>query len=108
MIYTKAVAEVRNAYAPYQDHLQEEEKMGYSWRQLPFEGNKGSNLRADLPHREVCRLLGAWIKDITRKPPSLVQPLDYYQYFFSVCVVMKPHHIVQEQSKETLEPWGNW
>jgi len=33
--------------------------------------------RADPPHREVCCLPGAQLRDITRKLPSLVQPSDY-------------------------------
>jgi len=32
----------------------------------------------DSPHREVCCLPGAWTKDIIRKLPSLVQPLNCY------------------------------
>lgn len=35
-------------------------------------GIEGPVYWADLPHREVCCLLGAWLKDITRKLPSLV------------------------------------
>lgn len=34
--------------------------------------------QADSPHREVCCLAGAQVKDITTKLPSLVQPSDYY------------------------------
>jgi len=30
------------------------------------------------PFREVCCLPGAWVKDITRKLPSSIQPSDYY------------------------------
>lgn len=34
--------------------------------------------RPDPTHTEVCSLPGAWIRDITRKPSSLVRPSDYY------------------------------
>jgi len=34
--------------------------------------------RTDPPLREVCCLPDAQAKDITRKLPSLVRPMDYY------------------------------
>jgi len=45
----------------------------------PFlRGTEGPVCWADPPHREVCCLPGAWVRDITRKPPSLVRPSHYY------------------------------
>jgi len=41
-------------------------------------GTEGLICRADPPLREVCCLLGAWVKDIARKLATLVQPSDYY------------------------------
>jgi len=29
-------------------------------------------------HREICCLLGAWVKDVRKKLPSIVQPSVYY------------------------------
>lgn len=40
-------------------------------------GTEGSVHWTDTPLTEVCTLLGAWVKDITRKIPSLAQPSDY-------------------------------
>jgi len=40
-------------------------------------GAEGPVCWADLPHREICCLPGARIRDVTRKLPSLVQPSDY-------------------------------
>ena len=41
-------------------------------------GTEGPICWTDPPLREVCCLPEARVKDITRKLPSLVQPLDYY------------------------------
>jgi len=41
-------------------------------------GTDGLTRRADPPLREVCCLLGAWVKDIARKLPRLVRSSDYY------------------------------
>jgi len=41
-------------------------------------GTEGPMCWADPPHKEFCCLPGAWVRDMTRKLPSLVQPLDYY------------------------------
>lgn len=41
-------------------------------------GTEGPICRTEPPLREVCYLPGAWVKDIARKPPSLVRPSDYY------------------------------
>ena len=42
-----------------------------------LKGTEGPICRADPPHREVCCLPGAWVRDITRKIPSLIRPSDY-------------------------------
>jgi len=39
---------------------------------------EGPICRTDLALREACCLPGAWVKDTTRKLPSLVWPSDYY------------------------------
>jgi len=39
---------------------------------------EGPVCQTDPPLREVCCLPGAWVKDISRKVPTLVQPSDYY------------------------------
>ncbi|KAK4827179.1 hypothetical protein QYF61_015141 [Mycteria americana] len=41
-------------------------------------GTEGPICRTDPPLREVCCLLGARVKDVTRIFPSLVRPSDYY------------------------------
>ncbi|KAK4808505.1 hypothetical protein QYF61_005822 [Mycteria americana] len=41
-------------------------------------GTEGPICRMDPPLREACCLPGAWVKDITRILPNLVQPSDYY------------------------------
>ena len=38
----------------------------------------GPICRRDPPLREACCLPGTWVKDITRRLLSLVQPSDYY------------------------------
>jgi len=32
----------------------------------------------DTTHRELCCLSGAWVRDVTKRFPSLVCPSDYY------------------------------
>jgi len=41
-------------------------------------GTEGPICRADPPHREVCCLQGAQVRDIIGKLPSLVRPSEYY------------------------------
>lgn len=41
-------------------------------------GTKALTSQPDPLLREVCCLLGAWIKDVTEKLPSLLKPTDYY------------------------------
>ncbi|KFV15623.1 hypothetical protein N340_04099, partial [Tauraco erythrolophus] len=41
-------------------------------------GSEGPICWADPALREVCCLLGDWVKDVSRKLPSLIQPTDYY------------------------------
>jgi len=41
-------------------------------------GTEGLICRLDPSHREVCCLPGAWVKDVAKKLPGLVQPSDYY------------------------------
>lgn len=36
----------------------------------------------DLPFREACSFPGAWVKDVSRKLPSLIQSSDDYPLFF--------------------------
>jgi len=43
-----------------------------------LKGKEGLIYMADPPHRELCCLPGAWVREITRKLPSTVQSLDYY------------------------------
>jgi len=42
-----------------------------------LKGTEGPICREDPPHREFCCLPEAWMRDTTRKLPSLVQPSDY-------------------------------
>ncbi|XP_053857559.1 uncharacterized protein LOC128820755 [Vidua macroura] len=41
-------------------------------------GTEGPICRPDPPHREVCCLPGARVRDITETLPGLIQPSDYY------------------------------
>lgn len=34
-------------------------------------------------HREVCCISGAWVRDMKRKLPTLMQPSDYYPLLIS-------------------------
>jgi len=43
-----------------------------------LKGREGPICRADPPHREVCCLPGAWVREITRKLPTLEQSSDDY------------------------------
>jgi len=43
-----------------------------------LQGTECPVCQADPPHRELCCLPGARVRDITRKLPRLVQPSDYY------------------------------
>ncbi|KFV62115.1 hypothetical protein N307_03715, partial [Dryobates pubescens] len=39
---------------------------------------EGPICRRNPSHREVCSLPGAWVRNITRRLPELIQPSDYY------------------------------
>ena len=43
-----------------------------------LKGAEGPIHRPEPLHRELCCLLGARVKDIRKKLPSLVRPSDYY------------------------------
>ena len=40
-------------------------------------GMQDSTCWPDLIHRKVCCLRGTWVRDISRKHPSLIHPCDY-------------------------------
>ena len=50
-----------------------------------LKGTGGPVCRPDPLQREVCCLLGAWVKDVRKKIPSLVRSSDYYPLLFQVC-----------------------
>ncbi|KFV62420.1 hypothetical protein N307_01705, partial [Dryobates pubescens] len=41
-------------------------------------GTEGPICHPEPSHREVCSLPGAWVRDITRRIPKIIQPSDYY------------------------------
>ncbi|TRZ09729.1 hypothetical protein HGM15179_017375 [Zosterops borbonicus] len=72
----KGIAKARKAYTLNQDQFQKEEKKGCSGRQLLSKEKRASSM-LEGPCSQGS-LLPPWVKDIARKLPSLVQPLDYY------------------------------
>lgn len=42
-----------------------------------LKGTEGMICRPNPLHREVCCYPGAWVKDVRKELPSLVQPSDY-------------------------------
>jgi len=40
-------------------------------------GTEGLICQPDSSHKEVCCLPGAWVREVVKKLPGLVQPSDY-------------------------------
>jgi len=73
---TRGVAKVRKAYPLHQTTSTRKKRRVRG--NFLLRGTEGPICWTDPSLSEVCCLPRAWVKDITRKLPSLVRPSDYY------------------------------